>query len=111
MTIDLVFLVYNRLGYTKLSLESLLADPTEEFSLTIWDNGSTDGTREYLEAADDPRIVRKVFAEENLRLHGAFNDVCSKSSADLVGIIPNDFIVVPGWTRPLAQAHSDVEMF
>jgi glycosyltransferase involved in cell wall biosynthesis len=111
MTIDLIFLVYNRLGYTKLALESILADPTEEFSLTIWDNGSTDGTWEYLESVEDPRIVRKVFCQENVRLHGAFNDMCEKSSADLVGIVPNDFIVPAGWTRPLAQAHADVEMF
>lgn len=48
MTIDLVFITYNRLEYTKLALVSVLADPNEEFRLTIWDNGSTDGTVEYL---------------------------------------------------------------
>jgi len=48
MTIDLVFITYNRLDYTKLALASVLADPTEEFSLTIWDNASTDGTVEYI---------------------------------------------------------------
>ena len=48
MGIDLVFITYNRLDYTKKSLASILADPTEEFNLYIWDNASTDGTREYL---------------------------------------------------------------
>lgn len=43
MTIDLVFITYNRLDYTKLALASVLADPREDFSLTIWDNASTDG--------------------------------------------------------------------
>ncbi len=108
MTIDLIFITYNRLDYTKLALASLLADPTEGFSLTIWDNGSTDGTRGYLSSVNDPRILRKVFAKENVRLHGAVNDLFSKSSADLVGIIPNDFLVTPGWTRALARAHADV---
>jgi len=46
MTIDLVFVTHNRLEYTKLALASVLADPSEEFSLTIWDNASTDGTVE-----------------------------------------------------------------
>lgn len=111
MHIDLVFIAYNRLEYTKLSLASLLADPTELFSLTIWDNGSTDGTKDYLSSVNDSRIKRKVFSQENVGLQGAVNDLFSKSSADLVGIIPNDFILTPGWTRPLARAHADVPEF
>jgi glycosyltransferase involved in cell wall biosynthesis len=108
MTIDLVFITYNRLEYTKLALASLLADPTEQFSLTIWDNGSTDGTKDYLSSMNDPRIKRRVFMQENVGLQGAVNDLFSKSSANLVGIVPNDFLFTPGWTRPLAQAHADV---
>jgi glycosyltransferase involved in cell wall biosynthesis len=111
MMVDLVFVTRNRLQYTKLSLPRLLSDPTEEFSLTIWDNGSIDGTKEYLSSLQDTRIVQKVFSKKNIYLHGAANDVFSKSSADLVGIIPNDFLVTPGWTRPLANAHADVPQF
>ena len=48
MTIDLIFIAFNLLDYTKLALDSLLADPTEEFSLTIWDNASIYGMVEYL---------------------------------------------------------------
>jgi len=108
MNIDLIFIAYNRLEYTKLALGSLLADSAEEFSLTIWDNGSTDETREYLSTIKDARITRKVFAKENHYLHGAFNDMVNSSRADLVGMVPNDFMVTPGWTRPLAQAHAEV---
>lgn len=111
MKIDLLFVSYNRLAYTKLALPSILADPTEEFSLTIWDNASTDGTREYLSSVDDPRIVRKVFSRENVRAYGAVKEVFSKSSADLAGIVSNDFLVTPGWTRILAEAHADVPEF
>jgi glycosyltransferase involved in cell wall biosynthesis len=111
MTIDLLFINYNRLAYTKLALPALLADPTEEFSLTIWDNGSTDGTREFLASVEDPRIIRRVFSNENVRLHGAVNDVVSRSKADLMGIIFDDDFVTPGWTRPLVQAHADVPEF
>jgi GT2 family glycosyltransferase len=44
MAIDLVFINYNRLAYIKFALPALLADPVEEFYLTIWDNGSTEAT-------------------------------------------------------------------
>jgi len=111
MSIDLIFITYNRLDYTKLALPALLADPTEEFSLVIWDNASTDDTKDYLSSVVDPRIVKKFFSEENVGLRGAINYLFSKSSADLVGIVPNDLLVNPGWTRPIAQAHADVPEF
>ena len=111
MKIDLIFITHNRLKYTKLALEGLLADPTEEFSLTIWDNASSNGMRDYLSSVEDSRISRKVFSRENLGLRGPINDLFSNSSADLVGIIPDDYLVTPGWTRPIAEAHADVPLF
>jgi glycosyltransferase involved in cell wall biosynthesis len=111
MKIELLFLSNNRLAYTKLALSSLLADPTEEFSLTIWDNASTDGTQEYLSSVEDHRIVRKVFSQVNVRGAALMKETLQKSSADLVGIVADDFLVTPGWTRILAQAHADVPEF
>jgi glycosyltransferase involved in cell wall biosynthesis len=109
MAIDLVFITYNRLEYTKLALASVLADPTEEFSLTIWDNASTDGTVEYLKnEVCDHRIVDIVFSKENVSQTAAVNTIWSKSKADLLGKLDNDCIVTPGWTRILVQAHADI---
>lgn len=112
MTIDLLLITYNRLHYTKLALESILADPTEAFRLTIWDNGSTDGTVEFLRKdVQDPRIADVVFCRENAGQVKAVNEVWGKSKADLVGKMDNDCIVTPGWTRKIVQAHQDVEAF
>ena len=109
MKIDLVFITYNRLDYTKLSLASVLADPTEEFALTIWDNASTDGTVEYLKKeANDPRIVEMVFSRENVGQTVAVNAIWGKSKADLLGKLDNDCLVKPGWTRTLAKSHQDI---
>jgi GT2 family glycosyltransferase len=109
MTIDLVFITYNRLEYTKLSLASVLADPTEKFRLTIWDNASTDGTVEYLKnEVKDPRIVDIVFSTNNIGQYPAVNEVWGKSKADLLGKLDNDCLVTPCWTRTLAQAHADI---
>lgn len=110
MTIDLVFITYQRLEYTKVALASVLADPTEEFSLTIWDNASTDGTVEYLRnEVSDPRIADIVFSRENIGQTAAVNKVWGASRADLLGKLDNDCILTPGWTRTLAQAHQDIE--
>lgn len=109
MTIDLVFITYNRLEYTKLALASVLAEPTEEFSLTIWDNASTDGTVEYLKKeVNDPRIADIVFSKENVGQVTAVNEVWGRSQADLLGKLDNDCLVTPGWTRTLTEAHKDI---
>lgn len=109
MTIDLIFITHNRLEYTKLALPSVLADPTEEFSLTIWDNASTDGTVEYLKhEVNDLRIADIILSKENIRQTAAVNEVWGRSKADLVGKLDNDCLVTPGWTRTLAEAHKDI---
>jgi len=111
MKIELIFVCYNRLAYTKLSLASLLTDPADEFSLTIWDNASTDGTQDYLSTLEDPRITRKVYSRKNVFMRGAAEECFDKSSADVVGVLGNDFLFTPGWTKILAQAHADVPEF
>lgn len=111
MKIELLFLSCNRLHYTKVSLPVLLSDPSEQFSLTIWDNGSTDGTKEFLDSFQDPRIKRKVLYHENAGAIYPINELSFSSSADLVGLVAEDLLVTPGWTRTLSQAHADVPEF
>lgn len=107
--VHIVFLTYNRLDYTRRSLERLLSDPTECFDLTIWDNASTDGTVEFLRGLrPDPRIKDVVFSKKNVGQTYAVNVIWSASKADLVGKVDNDCLVTPGWTRILARAHVDI---
>jgi glycosyltransferase involved in cell wall biosynthesis len=109
--VHLVFITFNRIEYTKLSLASVLADPSEEFALTIWDNASTDGTAEYLKSeVSDARIEDMVFSKENVGQTAAVNRIWGNSKADLLGKLDNDCLMTPGWTRILAQAHADIPM-
>jgi glycosyltransferase involved in cell wall biosynthesis len=107
--IHLVFITFNRLDYTRRALASVLADPDEAFRLTLWDNGSTDGTREFFQSIDDPRIEDIVLCESNKGQVEAINSVWSDSKADLFGKLDNDCLVTPGWTRTLARAHRDID--
>jgi GT2 family glycosyltransferase len=109
MLIHLLFLSHNRLEYTKLALSSILEDITEEFSLTIWDNASTDGTVEYLKGLNDPRILDLILSKENVGQMAAVNQVWSSSKAVLLGKLDNDCLLPPGWTRKLAKAHQDIQ--
>jgi glycosyltransferase involved in cell wall biosynthesis len=110
VTIELVLTTFNRLHYTKLALASILADPSEEFSLTIWDNASADGTVEYLKnEVQDSRITDIIFSNRNVGQTSAVNEIWARSKADLVGKVDNDCLVTPGWTRMLAEAHKDID--
>ena len=64
--IAVVVLTHNRVHLLRRCVENVLLrtrDATRE--IVIWDNASTDGTAEYLETLDDPRI-RVVRSEKNL---------------------------------------------
>jgi len=110
MNVCIVLVTHNRLEYTKKTIARLLADPSEEFELYLWDNASSDETPEYLkEEVKDPRIVETILSKENVGQTGAMNYVWSKTKAELVGKLDNDCLVTPGWTRILAKAHEDIE--
>jgi len=106
--IHLVFITFNRLDYTQKALPRILGDPTEDFDLTLWDNGSTDGTPEYLTSIRDPRICSVILRKDNVGQTVAANLTWERSSADLLGKLDNDCLVTPGWTRRLAVAHQDI---
>ena len=68
--IAVVVLTNNRVHLLRKCVENVLArasDATRE--IVIWDNASTDGTREYLESLDDPRL-RVVHSEKNIGQNG-----------------------------------------
>ena len=64
--IAVVVLTHNRVHLLRKNVENVLlrtSPATRE--IVIWNNASTDGTAEYLESLDDPRI-RVVRSEKNI---------------------------------------------
>jgi len=107
--IDLVFISHNRLAYTQKALSTILCDKEEQFNLYIWDNASTDGTKEFLrDSVKDPRIKGLILSKTNVGQTEAVNEIWGASKAELLGKLDNDCMVTPGWTRTLAQAHAEI---
>jgi hypothetical protein len=67
------------------------------------------GRPEYLKELEDPRITEVILHRENPGPTFALNQVWSKTKAELLGKLDNDCLVSPGWVKPLAQAHRDIE--
>ena len=97
MKVDILYITYNRIQTTMLTLPTLLESTEYPFALTIVDNGSEDGTQEYLkETVDNHRRSDKItliINHTNRGLSGPTNEFWKKSQAELVGKIDNDILV------------------
>jgi GT2 family glycosyltransferase len=94
---SLVIAVWNQLDYTKRCLESIERCTAAPYELIVVDNGSSDGTREFLQTVKG----RVITNEKNLGCARAWNQGIRASRGEVVGILNNDIVVTPGWLEGL----------
>ncbi|MDD4701687.1 MAG: glycosyltransferase [Desulfovibrio sp.] len=107
-TISILYLTYNRLAYTRMTLPALIENAGMDFALTIVDNGSTDGTVDYLtEFAKRHRkqIKHIYFLDKNMGISIPTNAFWRSSRAEFLGKVDNDTLVPPNWLKRLLEAH------
>lgn len=106
MEIDVLYVAYNRLEYTRQSFASVLANTNWDLvrRLVVHDDGSTDGTLDYLMDATWQAPVAAEIATE--RVGGpvaVMNHYLARSDrAELLAKVDNDFVMCPGWLDALA---------
>jgi GT2 family glycosyltransferase len=98
--IPVLFTTYNRLEFTKRSLEALLN--SEGVDVIIVDNGSVDGTLEYLHSLKESFGL--LMMAENEGIAGAMNRFLEMTKNDLiVGKVDNDTVVPKNWAVKLQE--------
>lgn len=100
--IDILYLAHNRLKFTEATFAALVAntDWSLVLSLHVYDDNSTDGTREWL-----ARQVESLPDIGNLQLHcgvwaspvAVMNDFITTVRPELFAKVDNDTMVPPGW--------------
>jgi GT2 family glycosyltransferase len=96
--------VFNGLTHTRACLESLRAT-TEPFRLVVTDNGSSDGTPDFLERFPYPYPLTTIRSEANGNIITALNRAWRLTDTEFVCLIHNDTeMVEPAWLSRLLAA-------
>jgi GT2 family glycosyltransferase len=100
--IPILMITWNRLGYTKQAISALLEN-TSNFKLFIYDNGSKDGTKEYLKRLKDNRIEIN-FSKTNTGLVPPMNHFIRKfANYRYIAKVDNDTVVCKDWLSKLKE--------
>ncbi len=104
-SIAIVVLTHNRAELLQRCVENVLSrtsDATTE--ILIWNNASTDATREYLDSLNDPRI-RAIHCDENIG-QNAYARAFRETSAPFLIEIDDDVVGAPRhWDATMRDAY------
>ena len=105
MKLSIITLTYNNLSYTKKFIESLYKY-TQDFELIIVDNGSTDGTVEYLKTLNS---VKLILNKENLGFSKGNNQGIGIAEGEYIGFLNNDILLYPNWFEEIEKVFEKEE--
>ena len=111
MKASIIIVTWNGKQHLPDCLESLRSQTFHDFEVIVVDNGSTDGTLEYLRTHHP--WVRVVQLPENTGFAHGNNSGFSHSSGDYIVTLNNDTMAEPGWLGELvavADAHPEAGM-
>jgi glycosyltransferase involved in cell wall biosynthesis len=100
--ITILMPVWNGLPFIREAVDSVLAQDFSDWELIISDNGSTDGTLEYLTTLSDPRIHMYRQAV-NLGIFGNLNFLFAQARAPAAYILCADDYLLPSGLRKITQ--------
>jgi GT2 family glycosyltransferase len=106
MVSSIVIPLYNKLPYTEQCLSSIMRHTPDEppFEIIVIDNGSADGTGDYLKAfaaAHSPSMLRIISNSENLGFARACNQGARLAHGAFLIFLNNDTLVHQGWSSAL----------
>jgi len=104
MKVSFIIPLYNCLPLTQAMLASLQATvpPGLTHEIIFVDDGSTDGTREWLKGLGSPcRVLLNV---KNLGFAATCNRGAAAAAGEILFFLNNDLVLLPGWLEPMLAA-------
>lgn len=103
--VSIVLITYNNLNLTVQCVNSILRNTTwPNYQLIVVDNGSDDGTCEYLERLrQEVSSVKIILNPENRGFAAANNQGLREADGEILLLLNNDTVVPKGWLDPLVR--------
>jgi len=98
---SIIIVTHNQLGYTKECVESIRLRTDEPYELIFVDNGSTDGTPEYLASLADAQLIENT---NNRGFPAAVNQGIARARGEQILLLNNDTVVSTGWLDRMLRA-------
>jgi O-antigen biosynthesis protein len=104
MQVSFIIPLYNCLPLTQAMLASLQATVPAGIAheIIFVDDGSTDGTREWLKHLPAP--CRTLLNDKNLGFAATCNRGAATATGELLFFLNNDLVLLPGWLEPMVTA-------
>ncbi len=104
MKVSFIIPLYNCVALTQAMLASLreTLPPGLECEIILVDDGSTDGTRLWLQTLSAP--CRPILNETNLGFAGACNRGAAAATGEFLFFLNNDLVLLPHWLEPILAA-------
>ena len=101
MKVSFIIPLFNRLDLTRPCLESLHATLPAglEHEILLVDDGSTDGTREWIQTLGTP--FRILLNERNLGYAATNNRGAAAASGDVLALLNSDLVLTRRWLQPM----------
>ena len=93
-TVSVILPVYNGLQYLKDSIASVVAQTLPPLELFLVDDGSTDGSREYIASVETP-FPKIVLTQQNKRQSAARNLAAAQAKGKYLAFLDHDDIWFP----------------
>ncbi len=103
--VSIIMLTFNALEYTKKSVRTILDHTRIPYEIIFVDNGSTDGTVEYLKDLQNRYAhIRTIFNSKNKGFAQGNNQGALKARGEYLLFLNNDVLVSDGWLEDLVAA-------
>jgi len=97
---------FNGLGFTKQCLKSIFDNVSvvkTDYEVIVCDNGSTDGTVEYLNSLEKQGMIKVIYNKENMGFPKAQNHMAEVAQGKYYLLLNNDTLVTKGFLDNLIR--------
>lgn len=99
--VSVIVVSFNEIENIGETLNSLMRQTYPKYEIIVYDNGSTDGTSEYI--TENFPNVNLIKGKLNIGFGGANNQAAKIANGKYLAFVNDDAYVTPGWLEPLVD--------